>query len=151
MNFFPKTTYQKKTALEATEIRRRLNKLLTSVKYEGSWENDCLVIQRNNEFGRSSFNKITSRITLQIVELENERMVSVVSEMKPMFEFQMGLMIVLMGILQLFMIYVMIANHTFNIVVFAPVFFLLFLYFIFFMCNLWDSDGFRYDLNKVLK
>lgn len=149
MNFFPKTTYQKKTALEATEIRRRLNKLLTSVKYEGSWENGCLVIQRNNEFGSSSFNRITSLITLEIVEIE--RIVSVISEIQPMSQYLLGLLAVLIGILELFMISAMIVNHIFSFVVFAPPFFLLFIYFIFFMNNLWDSDGFRYDLNKVLK
>ncbi len=126
MNFFPKITYQKKTALEATEIRLRLNKLLVRAKYDGFWENGYLIIERNNEFGRSSFNKITSRITLQIVELENGCMVSVKSKMKPVFEFQMGLFIVLMVIFQLFIIYVLIANHSFNLIVFGPPFFLLF-------------------------
>ena len=135
------------TKRELEEIKLILEDLRRSDKYFGHWDNNCLLLSVIVSHQKI----IVPEIKVKIIEKQDDRLISVEFEIKYRFEIMMRILIVLLTFLEGFLAYYMITNRTFNIVSIAPLLFGIFVYFITNISYKWESDTFRYKLNKIIK
>lgn len=147
MKLFPEIHYNFDTSLSFNDIEDKINYLLLHEEYEGFAEGNKFIL---NKIVQSS-GKLIPNIIIKIKDKGKIRNLSIDCMLMNKNKIFILILIILLGIIELVILYKVISNHAFNFMIFAPFVLGAFIYLINYINLSWESSSFKYLIRKYLK